>query len=1142
MPLTLMLVACDGGKTEGDTAGLGEITDDTGGGGGGADDGGDVDDTGPGGDDTGGASDDTGSGSDGSGDDTGSGGDDTGSGGDDTGSGGDDTGAGGDDTGGDTGPVDTDGDGYSAEEDCDDSDASVNPGAEEVAYDGVDNDCDEATADDDLDGDGYGYEEDCDDDDADLSPDAEEVCDGVDNNCDGVTDTDAVDADTWYYDGDTDGYGVDLKTRQACEQPEGYAEYSGDCDDADAAYNPGAVEDDCADPNDYNCDGTVGYEDGDGDGYAACEECNDGDAAINPDAEEVCDDVDNDCDGDVDGGASDASTWYYDGDVDGYGDPEVAQLDCDAPFGYTDNDLDCDDSDGDISPEEDEVCDGVDNNCDGVVDTDAVDQDTWYADADEDGFGDPDSGVEGCEQPDGYTADSQDCDDTDLTINPDADEVCDGVDNNCDGGVDDDAVDRDTWYADDDGDGFGDPESSTAACEQPEGYTADSQDCDDGDEDIHPAAEELCDGVDNNCDGEIDEDTAADASTWYADADEDGFGDADNAATACEAGDGYVADASDCDDSDAAINPDGEETCDGVDEDCDSLVDEDAADAATFYADSDEDGYGDPDVTLEACDPPDGYTTDSADCDDSLSAVYPGAEEICNALDDDCDADVDEEASDASAWYADSDEDGFGDSETTTTACDAPEGYIADASDCDDDAASTYPGAQELCDGVDSDCDAQVDEDAADASAFYADGDGDGYGDPDDTTAACDAPEGYTADSTDCDDDIAAIYPGAEEICNSLDDDCDTTIDEDATDAVTFYADGDSDGYGDPDSAAEACEATGGYAANDDDCDDSSAAINPGADEICDDIDNNCDGVVDTDAVDLTTYFADSDEDGFGDAESTEQACDAPEGYTDDSTDCNDADPDTWPGAPELCDGLDSDCSGELSWLELDDDGDGLRACEAAVWFRSDGETNNDPSGGSYGSTTAAGLLTDAGFTWYSDRLANTEISDSWLYDVGVMVMVGRGTDGPLSSDEAAALADWVADGGSLLYSGYHPYQDGCDMIDSLPSDFGLGCDNIDDSWGGSATNVVEHPVTDGVSEVVGAGGELWTVADPSQVLVDNGEWPAVTAAEIGDGRLVGVSDEWFMYDAGVGSSDISQGDNYTLVENIWAWLGELAL
>ena len=134
---------------------------------------------------------------------------------------------------------------------------------------------------------------------------------------------------------------------------------------------------------------------------------------------------------------------------------------------------------------------------------------------------------------------------------------------------------------------------------------------------------------------------------------------------------------------------------------------------------------------------------------------------------------------------------------------------------------------------------------AANMTTYYGDADGDGYGDSANTTEAmCTPPIGYVEDNTDCDDNDPAIYPGATEVCNGIDDDCDGTIDDGlATDM--YYADDDVDGYGDPDDTIMACSQPAGYVTNDGDCNDADAAINPGAAEVENDIDDNCDGVID---------------------------------------------------------------------------------------------------------------------------------------------------------------------------------------------------------------------------------------------------------------------------------------------------------
>ena len=174
-------------------------------------------------------------------------------------------------------------------------------------------------------------------------------------------------------------------------------------------------------------------------------------------------------------------------------------------------------------------------------------------------------------------------------------------------------------------------------------------------------------------------------------------------------GDGYTT-ATDCDDGDASVYPGADELCNGADDDCDGEVDEDSADSATWYADTDGDGYGDPEQGVDACEAPSGTVADASDCDDAQASVHPGADEYCDGQDDDCDGTTDEgDAVDALTWYADADGDGFGDGGSTTSACAQPSGYLADASDCDDGAASINPDAMEVYDGADDNCDGDVD-------------------------------------------------------------------------------------------------------------------------------------------------------------------------------------------------------------------------------------------------------------------------------------------------------------------------------------------------------------------------------------------------------------------------------------------------
>ncbi len=340
---------------------------------------------------------------------------------------------------------------------------------------------------------------------------------------------------------------------------------------------------------DKDVDDTGGEVDADGDGYGISEDCDDTDAEIHPGAVELCDGVDNDCDGEIDGAAATGGpVWFADLDSDGYGDPDNQLRACGQPSGYVSNDSDCDDSHDDAYPGADEWCDGYDNDCNGLTDEDgALDQSTWYDDADGDGYGNSARTVQACDMPSGYAADEGDCDDRDPEVFPGADEWCDGEDNDCDGEVDEaDALDGIDWYIDADGDGYGVDTDSATACTAPEGYADNTDDCDDGDAEVNPDRLEECDGIDNDCDGAIDESGAIGIETWYADADGDGYGDGDLPLEACEQPSGYTDNTLDCDDTDAAVNPLATEICDGIDNDCRSYTSEDGVvtlDGTTNY-------------------------------------------------------------------------------------------------------------------------------------------------------------------------------------------------------------------------------------------------------------------------------------------------------------------------------------------------------------------------------------------------------------------------------------------------------------------------------------------------------------------------------------------------------------------------------
>jgi len=600
----------------------------------------------------------------------------------------------------------------------------------------------------DGDGDGVTVDDgDCDDNDPNVNPNAEEVCgDDIDNDCDGRIDEGCQTIPLLDFDKDDDGY---------YWFPAGFG---GDCNDNDASINPGAEDASC-DGIDQNCDDTDGV-------VEICTDTvdNDCDALVDDldvldcpaAAVEICDDlIDNDGDGLID--ALDvldcpATSLDNDDDGDGYCDDASADGLCD------DGTLvgDCDDADASINPNGTDSCaDGIDQNCDGIDSTVSCELETLCDGLDDDADGVIDEGY-----PDVDADGTADCVDV---------ETCDGVDNNGDGFIDEACLDSD-------GDGVAD--------------------------DIDENSDRCDDGIDNDADGLIDcDDEECTTSTNCNDlpieevcndgADNDGDG------------------STDCDDSDCAATAvctagDLESACDGLDNDVDGFVDE-------GYTDTDADG--------------------TADCMDI---------EICDGLDNDGDGFSDN--------GFDTNGDGVSDCvEVGTANCtDGLDNDLDGITDCQDASCESVSACN--CEFRGDDCPLEVCNDGLD-------NDTDGVLDCDDGDCVTDTncvdqdldDDGFTVSEGDCDDSNAAVNPSATESCDDqIDNDCDQETNEGCT-----TGDGEIDNDGD-----QYCEDTDGDGLCADgtlsgDCDDSDAGVNPGAEEdtdetsgVCaDDIDQNCDGI-----------------------------------------------------------------------------------------------------------------------------------------------------------------------------------------------------------------------------------------------------------------------------------------------------------
>jgi hypothetical protein len=733
-----------------------------------------------------------------------------------------------------------------------------------------------------------------------VHPGADEICDNaIDDNCNSMMDEEnAIGCEPFYYDNDGDKYGIVDNSKCLCfaqnpdTGPYG-APAPGDCADTDWAVNPGVTEacngkdDNCA--NGVDEEDAVGcepwYADKDGDEIGADDDfkclcspdatyylseggdCDDNDPVVNPETKEICDnEKDDDCSGEENDGMwpTGCKVYYPDSDKDGYPEEEsIPQCLCSPEGIYTVPEgfefADCDDENPDVHPFAAELCDNdIDDNCNWEVDEeDGVGCKTYYFDYDSDGYGvDEDfkclcasqqppadhccirQDTPGCEDAevqacvcgfDSFCCEEEwdsmcvneaksdcllDCDDITLyraleagdcepgaaEVNPGEKEVCSGepYDENCNGQYEEEGAEYcSNYYPDADGDGFGDENDSKCLCNSTPIYKlSEGGDCDDNNEEINPEMIEICgNAVDEDCsgaanDGEGDPGSGSGCMLYFADVDEDGYGDMFDALCLCEAWAQYkLDDASDCDDDNAQANPDKLELCTTpFDDNCDGLINESgASDCINNYLDQDNDLYGQTEEVICRCEVgADQYTAFlPGDCDDGDGGflINPGATESCNEKDDDCDDAIDEEdATGCNNWYADADNDWFGADDNFKCLCSSTDTYNYESGgDCDDNNKDVNPEAVEVCDNeIDDDCSGEDGDgwDPVGCSYYFVDDDNDGYG-YGDPMCLCSPDEKFkTEDSSDCNDSNPDIHPNADEICNSEDDNCNDVIDE----------------------------------------------------------------------------------------------------------------------------------------------------------------------------------------------------------------------------------------------------------------------------------------------------------------------------------------------------------------------------
>ena len=630
-----------------------------------------------------------------------------------------------------------------------------------------------------------------------------------------------------------------------------------------------------------------------------------------------------------------------------------------------------------------------------------------------------------------------------------------------------------------------------------DGYTEEDGDCDDQNNAIHPNRLERCDGVDNNCDDEIDGPLSVDRITWYADADGDGFGDTATGEKACEQPDNLVDVGGDCDDTNPDLNPTTEWYADNdrdghgdpavtatqcrapnfyvsTADDCDD-TNPDAVPDAVWFRDVDKDGFGNPSITLTQCLQPAGYVPNDEDCDDADAGAYPNGlwfpdadgdgygapgDEIVSCLrpegrvdnSDDCD-DSDANVSPELLWYRDNDSDGFGVTNDTIAQCRQPIGYVSQPDDC-----------------LDADFDINPN------TVWYLDEDEDGYGTNASTLVQCEQPDGYASDAEDCDDSDPTLFPGTSWYLDADADgyglssdsvqqclppdgrvreagDCDDT-NASLSPETSWFADADGDGAGTASKEQVQCVQPDGYVMSSDDCDDARAELTPS-----------------------TVWYLDADADGFGTSATTQVQCDVLEGYALTDDDCDDTNADLTPNT-EWYEDADLDGFGA---------GDALIQCEQPDGYvlpNGDCQPDNDAVAPS---------------AWYADTDADT------FGDPDALTYACDQPDGTVSnsadcddtSAEITPNTTWFndADGdGYGVDDGDNPVQ--CEAPDAHAPQDG-DCDD---------TNAAIHPATEWYLDNDGDGFGV----GPANVVCEQPDNHVLYNGDCDDGNDTVVPDPWY--------------------------------